>query len=108
MSPNAPLPVATRLRNRYLFGSDTILFASSTVLAFALRFEGFEWGAAQNHAALLFLLTALPLKLAIFWRVGIYRRLWRYAGIIDIERLMSQSPHPPVHAPWDRRRPVNR
>ncbi len=91
MSPNAPLPVATRLRNRYLFGSDAILFASSTVLAFALRFEGFEWGAAQNHAALLFLLTALPLKLAIFWRVGIYRRLWRYAGIIDIERLMSAA-----------------
>jgi FlaA1/EpsC-like NDP-sugar epimerase len=91
MSPNAPLPVATRLRNRYLFGSDAILFVSATVLAFAMRFEGFEWGADQSHGALLYLLTCLPLKLAIFWRVGIYRRLWRYAGIVDIERLMSAA-----------------
>jgi FlaA1/EpsC-like NDP-sugar epimerase len=67
------------------------LFSSATVLSFALRFEGFEWGPAQNHAALLFLLISLPLKLAIFWRVGIYRRLWRYAGIMDIERLISAS-----------------
>ena len=83
--------MATRIRNRYLFGSDILLFASSTVLAFALRFEGFEWGPDHNHAALLFLLTSLPLKLAIFWQVGIYRRLWRYAGIVDVERLISAS-----------------
>jgi FlaA1/EpsC-like NDP-sugar epimerase len=91
MAPDPKLPVAARLRNRYLFGSDLVLFASSTVLAFALRFEGFEWGAEQNRAALLFLLILLPLKLAIFWRVGIYRRLWRYAGIVDVERLISAS-----------------
>jgi FlaA1/EpsC-like NDP-sugar epimerase len=91
MAPEPKLPVAARLRNRYLFGSDLVLFASSTVLAFALRFEGFEWGHDQNRAALLFLLILLPLKLAIFWRVGIYRRLWRYAGIVDVERLISAS-----------------
>ena len=48
-------------------------------------------GTGPNHAALLFVLISLPLKLAIFWRVGIYRRLWRYAGIIDVERLISAS-----------------
>ncbi len=85
------VPLASRLRNRYLFASDLLLFASATILAFALRFEGFEWGPVQNHAALLFLLISLPLKLAIFWRVGIYRRLWRYASIVDIERLISAS-----------------
>src|SRR4051794_23184003 len=91
MAPDTHLPVATRVRNRYLFGSDVLLFASSTILAFALRFEGFEWGPDQNHAALLFLLVSLPGKLAIFWQVGIYRRLWRYAGIVDMERLISAS-----------------
>ena len=91
MAPDTYVPVAGRIRNRYLFASDLLLFASATVLSFALRFEGFEWGSAQNHAALLFVLISLPLKLAIFWRVGIYRRLWRYAGIIDIERLISAS-----------------
>ncbi len=91
MAPDTHLPVATRLRNRYLFGSDLLLFASATVLAFALRFEGFEWGAVQNHSAAVYLITLLPLKLAIFWRVGIYRRLWRYAGIVEVERLISAS-----------------
>ena len=91
MAPDSPLPVSTRIRNRYLFASDLVLFASATILAFALRFEGFEWGPDQNHSALLFLLAALPLKLAIFWQVGIYRRLWRYAGIAEVERLISAS-----------------
>jgi FlaA1/EpsC-like NDP-sugar epimerase len=91
MAPEPKLPVAARLRNRYLFGSDLVLFASSTIIAFALRFEGFEWGSDQNRAALIFLLLLLPLKLATFWRVGIYRRLWRYAGVVDVERLICAS-----------------
>jgi FlaA1/EpsC-like NDP-sugar epimerase len=91
MSPNAHLPLATKIRNRYLFGSDALLFASATILAFALRFEGFDWGPDQNHAAVLFLLIGLPLKLVIFWRVGIYRRLWRYAGVVEVERLISAA-----------------
>jgi FlaA1/EpsC-like NDP-sugar epimerase len=91
MAPHSKVPVVSRLRNRYLFASDVLLFASATILAFALRFEGFEWGPAQNRAALFFLLISLPVKLAIFWRVGIYRRLWRYASIVDVERLISAS-----------------
>jgi len=35
MSPNAHLPLATKIRNRYLFGSDALLFASATILAAA-------------------------------------------------------------------------
>ena len=42
MAPDAPLPVSSRIRNRYLFASDLVLFASATIIAFALRFEGFE------------------------------------------------------------------
>jgi FlaA1/EpsC-like NDP-sugar epimerase len=79
------------IRNRYLFGSDLLLFASSTVVAFALRFEGFEWGAVQNRSALLYLLFSLPIKLYVFWAVGMYRRLWRYAGIVEVERLISAA-----------------
>jgi FlaA1/EpsC-like NDP-sugar epimerase len=91
MAPDTRLPFAARIRNRYLFASDLACFASSTVLAYALRFEGFEWGAIQNQAALAYLLCSLPIKLAIFWRVGIYRRLWRYAGVVDVERLISAA-----------------
>ena len=87
--PRPPAP--SRVRNRYLFGSDVALFSSATLLAFALRFEGFEWGPVYTRAAVLFLVLSIPIKLATFWRVGIYRRLWRYAGIVEVERLVSAA-----------------
>ena len=86
-SPSLP----AHIRNRHLFGSDLLLFGSSTVLAFTIRFEGFDWGAQQHHAAALYLILSVPIKLYLFWTVGMYRRLWRYAGIIDLERLISAS-----------------
>jgi FlaA1/EpsC-like NDP-sugar epimerase len=79
------------VRNRYLFGSDVFLFASSTILAFALRFEGFEWPSGQELIAVLFLAVCLPFKLYVFWGFGIYRRLWRYMGMVEVERLISAS-----------------
>ena len=85
------LPATNRVRNRYLFGSDVLLFTASTILAFALRFEGFEWGPDQNYAASVYLLLSLPIKLVIFWAIGMYRRLWRYAGMVEVERLISAS-----------------
>ncbi|HET9726834.1 MAG TPA: nucleoside-diphosphate sugar epimerase/dehydratase [Gemmatimonadales bacterium] len=91
MAPETRVPIASRIRNRYLFASDLALFASSTLLAFALRFEGFEWGPVYIRAALIYLALSVPIKLVTFWRVGIYRRLWRYAGVVEIERLISAS-----------------
>ena len=91
MSADTHLPRASTVRNRYLFASDLLLFPASVILAFALRFEGFEWGTDYRHAALLFILIAVPLKLMTFWHLGIYRRLWQYAGMVDVERLISAS-----------------
>ncbi len=91
MSSETRLPLTSRVRNRYLFGSDLVLFTSATLLAFALRFEGFEWDPVYTRAAVLFLILSIPFKLATFWRVGIYRRLWRYAGIVEVERLISAA-----------------
>ena len=89
-----PDPLRTRhlnIRNRHLFGSDLFLFAASIVIAFALRFEGFEWGPVWTHIALIYLAVSLPVKLYCFWTIGIYRRLWRYSGVVDVERLISAS-----------------
>jgi len=91
MAPEPLSPPPAHVRNRYLFASDILLFGSSTIVAFALRFEGFEWGDLWNHAALLYLTLSLPIKLFVFWAVGMYRRLWRYAGIVEVERLISAS-----------------
>jgi FlaA1/EpsC-like NDP-sugar epimerase len=91
MAPDQFTTPPSHVRNRYLFASDVLLFGSSTILAFALRFEGFEWGPAQDHAAILYLALTLPIKLYVFWAVGMYRRLWRYAGIVEVERVISAS-----------------
>jgi FlaA1/EpsC-like NDP-sugar epimerase len=91
MSPEPLSPPPAHVRNRYLFASDILLFGSSTIIAFALRFEGFEWGDIWNQIALLYLTLSLPIKLYAFWAVGMYRRLWRYAGIVEVERLISAS-----------------
>ena len=91
MSSHQPLLPRGQIRNRYLFASDLCLFVSATVIAYALRFEGFEWGPAHHQAAVVYLLVSLPIKLYVAWSVGIYRRLWRYAGIIEVERLIASA-----------------
>jgi FlaA1/EpsC-like NDP-sugar epimerase len=91
MSPLQSLPPRTQIRNRYLFASDVCLFVSATVIAYGLRFEGFEWAAPHRQAAVVYLLFAIAVKLYVAWSVGIYRRLWRYAGILDVERLIASA-----------------
>src|SRR5919106_1556430 len=79
------------IRNRYLLASDVCLFSTSVIVSFALRFEGFEWGAAFSHAALVYVVVSLPLKLLVYWEAGLYRRLWRHAGVLELERLIVAS-----------------
>jgi FlaA1/EpsC-like NDP-sugar epimerase len=97
--PNTPAMVAaqvtspfgTHLRNRYLLASDVLLFAASVILAFALRFEGFKWGPDWSHTAAVYLFCSIPVKIFVLWSAGLYRRLWRYAGLIELERLILAS-----------------
>ncbi len=79
------------IRNRYLLACDIVFFCSATVLAYALRFEGFTWGAGHRHTLMVYLLFAVPAKVLCFWRLGLYRRLWRHAGVVELERLISAS-----------------
>jgi FlaA1/EpsC-like NDP-sugar epimerase len=76
------------LRNRAFFVSDLILLPACTLLAFVARFEGMVWGG--DVAALLrtYLLFGLPLKLLALYSLGMYRRLWRYASVSDLEVLI--------------------
>jgi len=90
MSPT-PVPPRNRVRNRYLLGSDLLLFVAAPVLAYALRFEGLDWGPGQTYAATLYIILSLTAKLSILWFVGLYQRLWRYAGMVEVERLISAS-----------------
>lgn len=69
----------TRLRNRYLFLFDLVLLPMAGVLAFALRLDVFQMRGYERQL-LLFLALAVPVKLVVFYWLGLYGRLWRYAS----------------------------
>ncbi len=69
---------------------DIILMAGAFALAFWLRFEfaipAYEWGLLQT-----FILPILGAKLIIFYLVGLYRRVWRYASVRDFSIIIWAS-----------------
>jgi FlaA1/EpsC-like NDP-sugar epimerase len=80
-----------RLRNRYLFVSDAVLLAAAPFFAYAIRFEGWRWGLADQTAAMAFALIAIPLTLVVCAAFGLYRRLWRYASIAELELIFAAA-----------------
>jgi FlaA1/EpsC-like NDP-sugar epimerase len=57
------------------------------VIAFAARFDGLDQPGVREQMTV-FVLTAVPLKLLLLLWVGLYRRLWRYASVSDVEMLL--------------------
>jgi FlaA1/EpsC-like NDP-sugar epimerase len=82
------LHVPRHLRNRHLLILDAVLLGLSTMVAYVVRFEGLDWGGANLHTALVYLLFSLPLKLGVLLYVGLYRRLWRFAGVAELEHIL--------------------
>ena len=78
------------LRNRAFFASDLLLLPCCVLLAFAARFEG-PWNPTIVQQVQAFLLTSVPVKLAVLVLLGLYRRLWRYASVSDVEMLVTAS-----------------
>src|SRR5215208_205000 len=78
-----------RFRNRYLLLIDAVLLAVLPFLVYALRFESFTWEPADARAALLFALIMVPLEIAILLAFGLYRRLWRFASIWELELIFA-------------------
>jgi FlaA1/EpsC-like NDP-sugar epimerase len=76
------------LRNRHLLILDAVLLGLSTLLAYVVRFEGLDWGGANLYTALVYLAVSLPLKLGVLLYVGLYRRLWRFAGAAELEHIL--------------------
>jgi len=77
-----------RYRNRHLLALDALLLSLSPFLVYALRFESLDWGPAHFRTALIFALVSVPLRLVIYWAFGLYRRLWRYASVAELERII--------------------
>ncbi|MDX2060523.1 MAG: nucleoside-diphosphate sugar epimerase/dehydratase [Gemmatimonadales bacterium] len=79
------------LRNRYLAVSDLVGSAAALFLAYCIRFETFHLAPGHVETLVRVLPLALIIKLAIYYRAGLYRRLWRYAGVAELERIVTAA-----------------
>ena len=79
----------TRFRNRYLLLLDAALLALLPFALYALRFETFAWSAEDTRAAIGFAVIMIPLELAILLAFGLYRRMWRYASVGELELIFA-------------------
>jgi FlaA1/EpsC-like NDP-sugar epimerase len=79
-----------RLRNRLFFAIDLVALPFATLLAFSIRFEGWSWTQTRYWSlAAAFIAFATPIKVVGLLVGGVYRRLWRYASIMDCEVLVA-------------------
>ena len=77
-----------RIRNRHLFLLDAVSLAAAPSLAFAVRFEEFSWLGNNLGMVFPYILIAAPLRLAVFYSFGMYRRLWRHASIGELRQIL--------------------
>ena len=65
-----------------------ILIASAYLTAFALRFD-FEFAPHEFWQVSTTLPFLIPIRLALFWRFGIFRLYWRHIGLRDLFGLQT-------------------
>jgi FlaA1/EpsC-like NDP-sugar epimerase len=74
-----------RLRNRHLLVVDAVLALFVPFFLYALRYEGLHWPAGQLETLVVFTAISVPLRLVIYQLAGMYKQLWRFAGIAELE-----------------------
>lgn len=77
------------MRNRQFFALDILLLCALPALALSIRYESLQWDASLTRAALVYSILALPLRITIAYRLGLYRCLWRFASLSELERMLS-------------------
>ncbi len=76
------------IRNRAFFASDLVLLPICAFVSFMARYEVFL-SPGLSASLWKFVLVSVPLKLLVLYILGMYRRLWRYASVNDLERLVA-------------------
>ena len=83
----------TQLKNRnfyIMFGLDLFLFVLAYVGAYLIRFE-FQLSGTELNNMISALPLIIPFKVVVFYGFGLYRGMWRYAGLADLWRLFKAS-----------------
>ncbi len=81
------MPGPFNWRNGVAFAHDVVAAALAWCVAFLLRFN-FEIDGPFEDAMWRNLAWLVPLQAVFFWRVGMYRGLWRYASLPDLQRIV--------------------
>jgi FlaA1/EpsC-like NDP-sugar epimerase len=76
-----------RFRNRYLLLADAGLLAIVLLSLFAIGLESSRLTDGYRRTALAFALVGIPVQLSVLLVFGMYRRLWRYASIREMEQV---------------------
>jgi FlaA1/EpsC-like NDP-sugar epimerase len=76
------------MRNRHLFLLDAVSLIAVPLVAFAVRFEEFSWIGENLRLVLPYIFLAGPLRVVVFYNLGMYRRLWRHASIGELRQIL--------------------
>jgi FlaA1/EpsC-like NDP-sugar epimerase len=84
MSTRPPLPI----RSTLAFLHDVVVSALAWLLAFWLRFN-LDIPPEYLRTALVTLPWVMLVNALLFWRLGLYRGLWRYASLPDLQKIVG-------------------
>jgi FlaA1/EpsC-like NDP-sugar epimerase len=76
------------MRNRHLLLLDAAALVVSPLIAFVVRFEELSWLGQNLRMVLPYILLAGPVRLVVFYSLGMYRRLWRHASIGELRQIL--------------------
>jgi FlaA1/EpsC-like NDP-sugar epimerase len=76
------------MRNRHLLALDAASLVAAPLIAFAVRFEDFGWLGQNLRMVLPYIFLAGPVRLGVFYNLGMYRRLWRQASIGELKQIL--------------------
>ena len=73
----------------FAFVHDMAWVGLAVYLAFSFRFDFGEIPAHHVQAAWSFFYVALPILLISYWFFGLYRGIWRFASLPDLQRILQ-------------------
>jgi FlaA1/EpsC-like NDP-sugar epimerase len=76
------------MRNRHLLLLDAAALVVAPLIAFVVRFEDLTWVGLNLRMVLPYIFLAGPIRLAVLYNFGMYRRLWRHASIGELKQIL--------------------
>jgi FlaA1/EpsC-like NDP-sugar epimerase len=67
---------------------DAVALVIAPLIAFVVRFEDFGWLGQNLRMVLPYILLTGPIRLFVFYNLGMYRRLWRHASIGELKQIL--------------------